>query len=335
MELYNLSQRQQAHEHLIQGGFTLVDSQGDKTGKRVNITPSDLAKIVGSLTNEQVQIARKMSDYLSAKDGPAGWGNEVSRQLYGLDKFNERNYWPIKSDSNQTRTSDATDGGTAGFWAIKNQGFTKKLQKHANSSVLVGDAFDTWANHVANMATYNAWSVPLSDAMKWYNWKSGTDVSTKEEIEGVFGKGGKSYFTTLMQDINGMSAKSSATGLDKFTKEVTRNWKVAKVSANLCVAVQQPTAYIRAAAVMNPKYLAEGLAADVTKLRHGMQMAEEHCAIAKWKSWGYFETNLGQSMKTVLTGEQTALRTAAAASSIDAARVSSDDDRDKDYKEWY
>lgn len=307
MELYNLSQRQQAHEHLIQGGFTLVDSQGDKKGKRVNITPTDLAKIVGSLTNEQVQIARKMSDYLSAKDGPAGWGNEVSRQLYGLDKFNERNYWPIKSDSNQTRTSDATDGGTAGFWAIKNQGFTKNLQKHANNSVLVGDAFDTWANHVANMATYNAWSVPLSDAMKWYNWKSGTDVSTKEEIEGVFGKGGKSYFTTLMQDINGMSAKPSATGLDKFTKEVTRNWKVAKVSANLRVAVQQPTAYIRAAAVMNPKYLAEGLAADVTKLRHGMQMAEEHCAIAKWKSWGYFETNLGQSMKTVLTGEQTAL----------------------------
>lgn len=307
MELYNLSQRQQAHEHLMQGGFTLVDSQGGKKGKRVNITPTDLAKIVGSLTNEQMQIARKMSDYLSAKDGPAGWGNEVSRQLYGLDKFNERHYWPIKSDSNQTRTNDATDGGTAGFWAIKNQGFTKSLQKHANNSVLVGDAFDTWANHVANMATYNAWSVPLSDAMKWYNWKSGTDVSTKEEIEGIFGKSGKSYFTTLMQDINGMSAKPSTTGLDKFTKEITRNWKVAKVSANLRVAIQQPTAYIRAAAVMNPKYLAEGLAADVTKLRHGMQMAEEHCAIAKWKSWGYFETNLGQSMKTVLTGEQTAL----------------------------
>lgn len=307
MELYNLSQRQQAHEHLMKGGFTLVDSQGAKKGKRVTITPTDLAKIVGSLTNEQVQIARKMSDYLSAKDGPAGWGNEVSRQLYGLDKFNERHYWPIKSDSNQTRTNDATDGGTAGFWAIKNQGFTKSLQKHANNSVLVGDAFDTWANHVANMATYNAWSVPLSDAMKWYNWKSGTDVSTKEEIEGIFGKSGKSYFTTLMQDINGMSAKPSTTGLDKFTKEVTRNWKVAKVSANLRVAIQQPTAYIRAAAVMNPKYLAEGLAADVTKLRHGMQMAEDHCAIAKWKSWGYFETNLGQSMKTVLTGEQTAL----------------------------
>lgn len=307
MELYNLSQRQQAHEHLMQGGFTLVDSRGEKTGRRVSITAEDLAKITGSLTSEQVRMAQRMSDYLSAKDGPAGWGNEVSQKLYGLDKFTERHYWPIKSDSNQTRTSDATDGGTAGFWAIKNQGFTKNLQRNANNSVLVGDAFDTWANHVANMATYNAWSIPLSDAMKWFNWKSGTDVSTKEQIEGIYGRKGKSYFTTLLQDINGMSASPSSTGLDKLTREVTRNWKVAKVSANLRVAIQQPTAYIRAGAVMDPKYLAQALAADVTKLRHGMQMAEEHCAIAKWKSWGYFETNIGQSMRNVLTGQQSTM----------------------------
>lgn len=307
MELYNLSQRQQAHEHMMQGGFTLVDSRGEKTGRRVSITAEDLAKITGSLTSEQVRMAQRMSDYLSAKDGPAGWGNEVSQKLYGLDKFTERHYWPIKSDSNQTRTSDATDGGTAGFWAIKNQGFTKNLQRNANNSVLVGDAFDTWANHVANMATYNAWSIPLSDAMKWFNWKSGTDVSTKEQIEGIYGRKGKSYFTTLLQDINGMSASPSSTGLDKLTREVTRNWKVAKVSANLRVAIQQPTAYIRAGAVMDPKYLAQAIAADVTKLRHGMQMAEEHCAIAKWKSWGYFETNIGQSMRNVLTGQQSTM----------------------------
>ena len=307
MELYNLSQRQQAHEHLMQGGFTLVDRNGKKTGRRVSLTPGDLAKITGSLTNEQVQMAQKMSEYLSAKDGPAGWGNEVSRALYGLDKFTERHYWPIKSDSNQTRTSDATDGGTPGFWAIKNQGFTKSLQRHANNSVLVGDAFDTWSNHVANMATYNAWSIPLSDAMKWYNWKSGTEVSTKEQIEGLYGRKGKDYFTTLLKDINGMSEKPSTTGLDKMTRTIARNWKVAKVGANLRVAIQQPTAYIRAGMVMNPKYLAEGLAADVTKLRHGMKMAEEHCAIAKWKSWGYFETNIGQTMRNVLTGQQTTM----------------------------
>lgn len=58
MELYNLSQREQAHDHLMVGGFTLVDENGKKTSTRVrNLTPKDLASITGTLTNEQVKMA--------------------------------------------------------------------------------------------------------------------------------------------------------------------------------------------------------------------------------------------------------------------------------------
>ena len=304
MELYNLSQRPQAKEHLMQGGITLVNEKGQKAGERINLTPESLAEITGSLTNEQVQMARKLSEYLSAKDGPAGWGNEVSRKLYGLDKFTERHYWPIKSDNNQVRSNDATESGTAGLWAVKNQGFTKGLQKHAKNSILVGDVFDTWADHVVNMATYNAWCIPLSDAMKWYNWKSGTDVSTKEQIEQLYGSKGKKFFTTLMQDVNGMTARASSTNTEGLVGTATKNWKIAKVSGNWRVVIQQPTSYLRAMAVMNPKYLMQAMSTDLTKLNHGMKMAEEHCAIAKWKSWGYFETSIGQSMREVLTGQK-------------------------------
>lgn len=38
-----------------------------------------------------------------------------------------------------------------------------------------------------------------------------------------------------------------------------------------------------------------------------MERAENNCGIAKWKSWGYFETNIGQTMKSVLTGERDTL----------------------------
>lgn len=308
MELYNLSQREQAHDHLMVGGFTLVDENGKKTSTRVrNLTPTDLASITGALTNEQVKMAKVMSDYLSAKNGPAGWGNEVTQKQYGLDKFNEKHYWPIRSDGNQTRTNDASVGGNAGLWAIKNQGFTKNLTKFANNSILMGDAFDTWSNHIANMATYNAWAIPLSDAMKWYNWHDGVNVSTKEQIEGIGGSRGKAYFTTLMQDINGMSAAPSSTGYASLTKSLTRNWKVAKVGSNLRVAIQQPTAYLRAAAVINQKYLAQAVAYDVGHLKQGIDRAENNCAIALWKSWGYFETNIGQTMKSMLTGQSDAL----------------------------
>ena len=305
MEIYNLTQRQQAHEHLVKGGISIMED--GKKKKRVRLTPGDLADITGSLTNEQVKMARKMAAYLSATDGPAGWGNEVTQKLYGLNKFTESYYWPIKTDSNYTRTSDATAGDTPGLYAIKNQGFTKALQRKANNPLIINDAFDTWCDHVANMATYNAWAIPLSDAMKWYNYHGENEISTKEAIDGVYGAKGKKFFQTLMQDINGVSAAPSQTGYGRLTKTMVRNWKVAKVGANLRVAIQQPTAYTRAAAVISPKYLTAALAYDVGRLKQGVERAERNCGIAKWKSWGYFETNIGQTMKSVLTGERDTL----------------------------
>ena len=305
MEIYNLTQRKQAHEHLVKGGISIMED--GKKRDRVKLTPGDLADITSSLTNEQVQMARKMAAYLSATDGPAGWGNEVTQKLYGLNKFTESYYWPIKTDPNFNRTSDATAGDTPGLYAIKNQGFTKALQRKANNPLIINDAFDTWCDHVANMATYNAWAIPLSDAMKWYNYHGENEISTKEAIDGVYGAKGNKFFQTLMQDINGVSAAPSQTGYGRLTKTVVRNWKVAKVGANLRVAIQQPTAYTRAAAVISPKYLTAALAYDVGRLKQGMERAENNCGIAKWKSWGYFETNIGQTMKSVLTGESDTL----------------------------
>lgn len=305
MEIYNLTQRQQAHEHLVEGGISVMENGRKET--RVRLTPADLANITSSLTTEQVRMARRMAAYLSATDGPAGWGNEVTQKLYGLNKFTESYYWPIKTDPNYTRTSDATAGDTPGLYAIKNQGFTKALQRDANNPLIINDAFDTWCDHVANMATYNAWAIPLSDAMKWYNYHGENEISTKEAIDGVYGAKGKKFFQTLMQDINGVSAAPSQTGYGRLTKTMVRNWKVAKVGANLRVAIQQPTAYTRAAAVISPKYLTAALAYDVGRLKQGMERAKNNCAIAKWKSWGYFETNIGQTMKSVLTGERDTL----------------------------
>ena len=305
MEIYNLTQRQQAHEHLVRGGISVMENGRKET--RVRLTPADLANITNSLTTEQVRMARRMAEYLSDADGPAGWGNEVTQKLYGLNKFTESYYWPIKVDPNFRQTTDAADSNTPGLYAIKNQGFTKALQRKANNPLIITDSFDTWCDHVANMATYNAWAIPLSDAMKWYNYHGENEISTKEAIDGVYGARGNKFFQTLMQDINGVSAAPSQTGYGRLTKTMVRNWKVAKVGANLRVAIQQPTAYTRAAAVISPKYLTAALAYDVGRLKQGVERAERNCGIAKWKSWGYFETNIGQTMKSVLTGERDTL----------------------------
>ena len=299
MELYCLSQRQQAKEHLMQGGISLDLGNGRK-GQRVNLTAQQLAEIVGTLTPEQVEVANKMRKYLSTE--VAEWGNEVSMKQYGTRKFTERDYWPIRTDANFTRTSDASENSGA-LYGIKNQGFTKQVQKKANNPVIIHDAFDTWSEHVANMATYNAWCIPLSDAMKWYNYKS-EQGSVKEQIEELYGKKGKTYFVNLMKDINGASGKTNQTSTERIMGRFVTPWKVAKVGNNLRVAIQQPTAYLRAGMVLSPKSLTAALAKTPMECRRGMKMAEEHCAIAQWKSWGYFETNIGKNMKSILTGQQ-------------------------------
>lgn len=303
MELYCLTQRKQAHQHLVQGGVVLETRPG-KLSARVALTPTDIAKITGSLTPEQVRVAQQMQKYLSTT--VAGWGNETSMELYGIRKFGEKNYWPIKSSDNYTRTNDANSGGEPGLWGIKNAGMTKAVKINANNPLVLHDAFDTWYNHVAQMASYNAWAVPLSDAMKWYNWHDANNTSVKEAIEGLYGSKGKSYFTTLMKDLNGMSDKPSQTGFERLTGSLTRTWKVAKVGANLRVIIQQPTSYLRAAAVISPKYLTQALSQAPAHLKEGIRNAEKYSAISQWANWGFFETNLGQSMRSVMIGDQTA-----------------------------
>lgn len=302
MELYCLTQRQQAHLHLVQGGIQLELRPG-KLGERVHLTATDISNIVASLTPEQVRVAKEMQKYLSTT--VAGWGNETSMELYGIRKFREKNYWPIKTSDNFNRTTDANTGDP-GLWGIKNAGMTKATKIKANNPLVLRDAFDTWYNHVAQMASYNGWAVPLSDMMKWYNWHDQNNVSVKEAIESLYGSKGKNYFTTLMKDLNGMSDRPSRTGLDKALGSLTRPWKVAKVGANLRVVIQQPTSYLRAAAVIDPKYLTRALSQAPAHLKEGIRNAEKYSAISQWARWGYFETNLGQSMRSVMIGDQTA-----------------------------
>ena len=90
---------------------------------------------------------------------------------------------------------------------------TKALVKGANNPLVVGDAFDTFFGHTTEMATYYGWCIPLSDMMKWYNWRAPESaVSVKEGIDNLLGRKGKDYFETLMRDINGQGRAEPARG---------------------------------------------------------------------------------------------------------------------------
>lgn len=307
MTLYCLNKRKQAKEHIYKGGIKLADfKSGSKTISQSHIlylNEINISKITSLLTDEQIEIANKMQKFLS--ENCSEWGNEVSMKQWGYKKFTEDNYFPINSYNNYLRSSDNTENQSS-LYAIKNLGMTKSTVKGANNAIMVGDIFDVFTDHVTNMADYNAFTIPLSDAMKWYNFKTVKQEdnhliakSVKESIEKSYGPEAKEYFISLIKDINGVSNKDGSSGIaNKFLS----NYKAASVGANIRVAIQQPTAYVRAMAVMEPKYLAQA----VFK-KSAMQKVKVHSAIALWKSWGYYETLIGKSMKEVITGQTSRL----------------------------
>lgn len=322
MELYNLSKREQARDHLLLGGIRPLDTsrqeakmrikeqfgKGEETyAKAVQVTVEDLGKIIDSLTPKQKQVAEKMQGFLSGN--VADWGNKASMTLYGYRKFTEEHYWPIQVNKNSVRTMNAEDGAVqtqSNFYKLVNIGATKSVQRNASNGLFIKGAFDTFTKHITEMSAYSAYAVPVTDAMKWYNALSFEEKDdgyiaisgTKQSIERAFGKDGKAYFEKFILDLNGSSDSKNAGGAGEET--LIRNFKVAAVGANMRVAIQQPTAYLRAAAVMNPKYLLKGLLS-----KPASKEAIDNCPIAKWKSWGFYETSMGITMKQLITGQQT------------------------------
>ncbi len=300
MAFYCLSKREQAAGHLLGGGMRVEDIQN--SGRKENVkqpdpfllTQEDIAAINGALTKRQREVADKLQKYMNDQGG--AWGNRVSMERFGYRAFTEENYFPIETmDSNR----DAKDPGAKenDMFRLLNMSATKSLVYKANNALVVRDIFDVFSNHMADMAKYDALALPILDAMKWYNYRekqkleNGHVLTTtvQRSIEKAYGMDANKYFTTFIKDLNGVNEGGRGEG---FAKKMLSNYKVAAVAANLRVALLQPTAYVRAVGVMNPKYLAKGFSA-----KSGYKEAETHSGIALWKQMGFYDTNIGMNIR--------------------------------------
>ena len=290
MELYVLSKREQAKGHLLGGGIRVI---GDEDVRPHPLTKRDIKAITDTLTEDEKRIADGMQQFLSREC--AAWGNETSRKLVGYEKFGEKNYWPIKTDSNERSTKNLDGSYAADINAIRNQGMTKQTQEGASNAILIGDIFDTYTRHISNMAAYSAYSIPLSDFSRWYNTRG-----VKTEIEQLTGRKGIDYINTFLMAMNGSALQEKQSGLSKAAGMLSRNAKIASVGANVRVVVQQPTSYARAAMYMSPKYLTQALAMK----KPDAELIGKYCGIAQWKRWGFYETNIGPNLRQMLVGDQ-------------------------------
>lgn len=300
MAFYCMSKREQAVGHLLGGGMRVEDIQN--SGRKGNIkqaepfllTQEDIIKINGSLTKRQREVADKLQKYMTQQGSE--WGNRVSMERFGYRAFTEENYFPI-----ETMDSDRDERGVPqkenDMFRLLNMSATKSLVYKANNALVVHDIFDVFANHMTDMAKYDALALPILDAMKWYNYRerqkleNGHVLTTtvQRSLEQAYGTDANKYFTTFIKDLNGVNEGGRGEG---FAKKMLSNYKVAAVAANLRVALLQPTAYVRAVGVMNPKYLAKGFSA-----KSAYKEAEAYSGIALWKQMGFYDTNIGRNVR--------------------------------------
>lgn len=303
MSLYELNKRGAAKEHIYNklGGIKSAPTVEydkskrayivKKTTEPVSVTPLDVQMITDTLTPQQKEIADSVVKFFTTVTSQ--WGNEVSMDMYGYKKFNAKNYFPIVSDKNYIATRESEIGST--LTTLRNMGSTKHTVPHANNPIIIEDIFDVYTRQADQMSSYHAFVRPLADLQKVLNYKELGVGSVKESIERTFGSDGLNYIKSLMIDLNGTSS-----GEKNFVAGLTRNMKAAAVGANLRTAIQQPTAYVRAAAEISPKYLMKGLKLHVSDAE--WENCKKYAPIAQWKDWGYFDINTGRSMKNILMG---------------------------------
>ena len=311
MSLYCLSKRDQAMGHILGGGIVAsrvdaaskikqaVGAKIESRGSSVMVTMEDIAKITASLTPEQRAMADQLQDYLNNEC--AEWGNETSMRLYGYRKFTEKNYFPIKSADTYL---DSNIEGRNAEERIRNFGFTKGTVVNANNPIMIDDIFRVTADHINKMSLYNAFAAPISDFMRVYNFKArdenGQLVTTvKAGLEDAYGKKALNYINNFMADLNNQ-VQTRTEGFGRFVNKSLANYKKATIGFNARVALQQPTAIMRAFILMNPKYFVNGS----VNVKKNLQDMKAHCQTARWKSWGFSQVDMARDIDQIMMNSE-------------------------------
>ena len=316
MLLYATAKREygnefQKAEHLFRGGVVIeptgkklddvvkkFKASDEKGRKRIaeafseevdsrahRITPDDMLKIKFWLTDEQLEYVDAFVDYLS--NDMAALGNEISMQLYGIRKYNEKYYIPYNSAQNFLYSQPGVNNESR----LKHQSFTKNTVVGANNPLILSDFSTVCADHINRMCMYNAMTMPLENMNKIFNYKkSGENIDTmsvRAELERVYGKAAVSYIKTFIEDMNGNVRVSNT---DKAINRWISKFKKGAVFASASVVVQQPSAIIRAMAYIEPKYFRQ---TTLKFSERDYQQCVQYAPVAGIKEMGRFDTGVG------------------------------------------
>jgi hypothetical protein len=163
---------------------------------------------------------------------------------------------------------------------------------------------DVWTGHVNDMSMYHAFTLPLEDFNRIFNYESGKQegqhaVSVKGTIQNAYGPAAVSYVRQLITDLNGGAVVDPR---ESTAKALIAKFKKAKVFTSFSVVVQQPSAIGRAFALVDPKYFRP--TKDGMSHKELWDEVKQYAPVAVIKEMGYFDTNMGRSATEYIQGKE-------------------------------
>ena len=296
----------QMSEHLTKGGFYAEKDLRDGLLGRAaierkahRVTEEDMAKVRDLLTDEQRKFVDDVVLFMS-RDMSA-LGNAASMAAYGIKMYKERYYFPFQMwDGVKSRKSNDAGSAAGANDRAFHPSFSKSRMHGANNALVIGDFMQTAADHIAGMINYATMGLANESMQKVLNQQTAqgpyeTKRNTRAILEEAYGKEVMQYLAELQNQLNGGAVRTSRSLGDKAISIFRKN----AVAGSLSVALQQPLSYIRAAMLINPKYLTKASLSEYWKNSYKERMA--YSGVSVIKEMGRFDMALGQSAREYLT----------------------------------
>ena len=306
MTLYAYYQREKSHKHIMEGGIVFEDSVVTEKNKwgvpiKYEVTTKDafnlseetfkgICDYLEENHKDVVAFVKEMQAYLS--DTMGAKGNEVSMELLGVKLFKEEFYLPIKS-SQYYMNFTAEEAGEV---KLKSPAFSKETVPYANNPIVLHKFTDLWAEHINDMSMYHSFVLALEDFTRVYNYKTKTDnkvetMDTKATLETAY-PGATNYINKFLKDMNG-GVRSETVG---WAEKLTSLAKKGSVLGSASVAIQQPSAVMRAMAMVNPKHFVATTAKSFNLAKHKQDWEElkKYAPIAGIKEMGRFDVGVSK-----------------------------------------
>ena len=325
MSLYKLYDDPDGRRHILGEGARVAAHKEGVIRKEQDsghkLSEEDVKQIIGTLTDRQKAVADALQEFMATQG--AAWGNYVSVKRFGEEIFTNPKYFPISSDGRYIEAAAAEHPNEASLYALLNMSFTKKRNENADNRIVLFSIFDVFANHMASMAQYNAFALPVLDALKWYNYRqvsvdeeTGAKTvtgSVRDEMARAYGvsveknKTIKGYAEKFVENIikayNGTEAQGSVN--DSLGLKSLRLYNMAQIAYNLRVVIQQPLAITRAGLLIDVSSILKGMTASPKTVKANIEEMYRYSGIAYWKSLGFYDINISRGLTDIIKHNDT------------------------------